>query len=75
MEAITKQAIEAAGGPKKVADAICAAGKKITSQAVSQWVRVPDVHVRLVEGLGAAKVTRYQMRPDIFGEAPETANV
>jgi DNA-binding transcriptional regulator YdaS (Cro superfamily) len=69
MEAITKLAVEAAGGPRKVADAIVTAGRKCTPQAVSQWRQVPDVHVRLVERLCAGRYTRYQLRPDIFGEA------
>jgi hypothetical protein len=68
---ITKQAIRCAGGPSKVAEAIVAAGGQCTSQAVSQWLRVPDIHVRLVERLGRFEVTRYRMRPDIFGDSPE----
>jgi hypothetical protein len=72
---ITKQAIRAAGGPSKVAAAIIDAGGKITSQAVSQWPRVPDVHVRLLEKLCGRAYTRYQMRPDIFGEGPDQVEI
>ena len=73
MEDLTKRAIELAGGPARVAEAIRRAGKPITPQAVSQWKRVPDVHVRLVEGMTGGELTRYQIRPDIFGQ-PEAEN-
>lgn len=70
MKEITQQAVKLAGGPSKVSEAIIATGKKCSPQAVSQWVRVPDIYVRLVEELGGGKMTRYRIRPDIFGEAP-----
>lgn len=40
----------------------------ITSQAVSQWDRVPPARVLEVERLTG--VSRYELRPDIYGEAP-----
>lgn len=41
----------------------------ITASAVSQWDRVPAERVLDVEA--ATGVSRYQLRPDIYGEQPE----
>lgn len=43
---------------------------KISSAAVSQWDRVPAERVLDVERLTG--VSRYELRPDIFGEAHPT---
>lgn len=40
------------------------------------WVRIPDRHVLKIEAAVRAKggdITRYTMRPDIFGNAPESS--
>jgi DNA-binding transcriptional regulator YdaS (Cro superfamily) len=61
-----KKAIENAGG--------CAALAKklgISPPAVSQWKRVPHTRVLTVEKLTG--VSRYQLRPDLYGSSPEVA--
>lgn len=44
---------------------------------VSQWVTgrrpVPSKHCRKIEELTKGKVTRYDLRPDIFGKDPQKA--
>lgn len=64
------EAIDAAGGPAALAQFINAAHgeEPITSQAISQWLRCPPKRVLVVERAG--KVSRYRLRPDIYGEAP-----
>lgn len=61
------------GGPAKLAAALSERGIKITSQAISQWKRVPPDRVILVEAITG--ISRHDLRPDIFGPAPtrETA--
>jgi len=57
-----KKIIKTLGGPTII-------GRRCnrTSQAVSQWTKVPPEHVLTLESMG--KLTRYQIRPDIFGKA------
>lgn len=43
----------------------------ITRQAVEDWDRVPAKHCLTVERLTG--ISRYQLRPDIYGEAPRHA--
>ena len=40
----------------------------VSRQAVSQWSRCPPSQVRMIEKLTG--VTRYELRPDIYGSAP-----
>lgn len=47
-----------------------AAACKITHGAVSQWDRVPSDHVLTVERLTG--IPRDELRPDLYGELPET---
>ena len=61
---ITVDAIRKAGGPAAVGRAF-----GITSQAVTQWQRVPPERVLEVERLSG--VSRHLLRPDVFG--PEKA--
>ena len=42
----------------------------VTSQAISQWDQVPAERVLAVER--ATGVSRYELRPDIYGPPPET---
>jgi len=42
-------------------------GHTITTQAISQWSKVPHNRVLIVESATDDKVSRHQMRPDIFG--------
>lgn len=59
-----KKLIKKAGGPKTVGDA-CG----ISSQAVSQWTKVPSVHViKIANLLSGTGITKETIRPDIFGE-------
>lgn len=69
-EALTR-AIDAAGGTAALARFICEnSGSSITSQAISQWRRCPVERTPIVERACRGVVTRYDLRPDIFGEAP-----
>lgn len=58
-----EKAKHALGGPSALAKAI----GDITSQAVSQWKRVPAERVVDVEK--ATGIPREELRPDIFGHA------
>lgn len=59
----TQRAVKAAGGSRAVARDL-----GLTRQAVEDWPRVPAKHVLRLEALSG--VSRYILRPDIFGEAP-----
>lgn len=69
----TAVAIKAAGGPTELARALSARAKsEVTRMQVTQWRnrgRVPAEWVLDVEQAIECRVTRYQMRPDVFGEA------
>lgn len=54
-------AIHHAGGVGRLAKAL-----KIRSQAVSKWTRAPAARVIGIERACAAKVSRYELRPDIY---------
>lgn len=56
-----RRAIDAVGGVAKLAAAL-----GCTSQAVSQWKRVPAERVIAVERATAGKVSRHQLRPDLY---------
>lgn len=58
-----KSAIEIAGGPVKLSELL-----GISSQAISQWQRAPAVRVLDIER--HTGVSRYDLRPDIYGPAP-----
>ena len=60
-----QKAIEAAGG-------VCALARKlkITSQAISQWERVPAERALAVERAVNGAVTRYELRPDLYPREP-----
>lgn len=66
MAAALQRALEVIGGPTKAARA---AG--CSPQAVDQWQVCPPGRVLAIEGATEGKVSRYQLRPDIYGEAPE----
>lgn len=61
MEQACQAAKDTAGG----SSALAAALGGLTSQAVSQWRRVPAGRAIEVEKL--TKISRYKLRPDIFG--------
>lgn len=62
MNAPLKKAIILAGGPANIARKL-----KITSQAISQWEVAPANRCIDLENMTNGKVTRHQLRPDIFG--------
>ena len=53
--------IDMAGGPKALAAAL-----GIHRQAFYGWKRIPVDHVLKIEKLVERRLTRYQMRPDIY---------
>ncbi|GAB2507279.1 helix-turn-helix domain-containing protein [Microbulbifer agarilyticus] len=70
MKAI-QRAIKAANTTQKgLADAL---GLKSQGQ-VSQWVKgvrpIPATHCVAIERITGGAVTRYELRPDVFGPAP-----
>lgn len=70
MEQECQKAIDLAGGPAKLAAALSAT-KSITSQAISQWKKVPADRCLEVETVTG--VSRHRLRPDVFGAAEEVA--
>jgi DNA-binding transcriptional regulator YdaS (Cro superfamily) len=56
-----------ANGPAGLAKALTERGVSITSQAVSQWKRVPVERVLLVEEITG--ISRHVLRPDVYGSA------
>ena len=67
-----ERAVEALGGMSELAQAIC-----VTRPLVYQWVKrlrpVAAKHCLPIESATNGAVTRYELRPDVFGEAPEKA--
>jgi hypothetical protein len=70
-----------AGGPSKIAKRISEIypDTRITPWAVSKWrKRVPSDRVLFLEQLtvdehtGEPLVTRYELRPDVFGPSPQS---
>jgi DNA-binding transcriptional regulator YdaS (Cro superfamily) len=65
----TADAKAAAGGPSALARGLSESGEMISSQAVSKWAQVPAERVLEVERLSG--VSRYRLRPDVFGVFPD----
>lgn len=42
----------------------------VKPQAIQCWTRIPAEYCRLIERASKGAITRYQMRPDIFGPGP-----
>lgn len=61
-----KIAIRIAGGAAAVASEI-----GVTRAAVSNWTQCPATHVLALERLSQGRVSRHEIRPDVFGEAAE----
>ena len=53
-----------AGGPAELARSL---NPPIRGQAISQWERIPALRVLEIERILEGQVTRYEMRPDVFG--------
>lgn len=62
------RAAAALGSRKALADAL-----GISAAAVSQWEKVPAGRVLQIEAL--TRVSRHELRPDIFGPAPKVETV
>jgi DNA-binding transcriptional regulator YdaS (Cro superfamily) len=63
-------AIESAGGVGKLAERL-----GIFQSAVSNWKKrgqPPADRCIALEAIAEGKVTRYQLRPDVFGPAPDS---
>lgn len=43
----------------------------VSKQAAYKWRAIPPEHCRKIEAALDARLTRYEMRPDIFGEQPD----
>lgn len=54
-------------GATGLAQRLSEAGSPITSQAISQWKRVPAERAIEVEAITG--VSRHELRPDVFGPA------
>ena len=69
-----ERACEAAGGQVVLARSI-----GVTPQAVNQWVRgsrrVPAEQCLPIETATEGAVTRYELRPDVFGQASDVPPV
>lgn len=61
MENICEKAKQEAGGPAALAKALGG----VSSQAVSQWKKVPAERVLDVERITG--ISRHELRPDVFG--------
>ena len=65
-----KIAVQAVGGQSALARAINA-----RQQDVWYWLNVgkavPAEYCRAIEAATGGKITRYQLRPDVFGDAPD----
>lgn len=67
----TQRAIELAGGQSELARHF-----NISREAVRQWEEADQVPVRRVldvEKITGGHVTRYDLRPDIYGDPPRSA--
>lgn len=63
MNSITRIAVLKAGGPTKVAGKL-----ELTKQAVVKWDKCPAKHVLALEAMSG--VSRYLLRPDVYGPEP-----
>lgn len=66
-----KEALERARSSTKGGSSAIARAVGLSPQAVAQWGRVPAERVLAVEKLTG--VSRYELRPDIYGDRPEAA--
>jgi DNA-binding transcriptional regulator YdaS (Cro superfamily) len=64
MQRAVDEAVRRVGSLKRLAERL-----DITRQAIQHWTSVPVKHVLTLEALSG--VTRYELRPDIYGSDPE----
>ncbi len=69
----TQFLIKKAGGPYQVAKLITEQFGKITPQAISQWEMVPPRRAVQIETVTKGRVTKHDLRPDLFGENKNVA--
>lgn len=43
----------------------------VSREAVRRWKRIPAEHCRSLEEATDGDLTRYELRPDVFGSAPK----
>lgn len=61
------RAIELLGGPSAIVKLLAQRGIEITPWAVNKWRRrVPSNRVLLLEQLTNGKITRHELRPDLY---------
>lgn len=58
---IVAEVIKAAGGPSALAKSL-----GVKRQAIYQWGRIPADRVITIERLLGGRITRHQMRPDLY---------
>lgn len=81
IDAALARAIDLAGGPAELARFITAKYGRITAQAICDWRRCPPKRVIAVEQAtadpttGVPRVSRYELRDDIYGKAPAPGHV
>lgn len=74
-----ERAIQVAGGPAELARFITQHDEKISAQAICDWKRCPPKRVLIVEratgtdGNGKPRVSRHELRPDLYPEENERA--
>jgi DNA-binding transcriptional regulator YdaS (Cro superfamily) len=66
----TRILITMAGGPRLVGLMF---DPPISSQAVSQWARVPAERCLVIEQATQGRISRRQLRPDLYDTAPQEA--
>lgn len=64
-KSILKRAVALAGGPSALAKTL-----GVTSQAISQWTRVPAERVLQVERATNGLISRSDLRPDLYPPDP-----
>jgi DNA-binding transcriptional regulator YdaS (Cro superfamily) len=64
MARIVEQAVKAAGGAAELSRKLTAMGRKCSTQAISQWQRIPIERVAHVAEITG--IPREKLRPDIF---------
>lgn len=76
METSIAKAVRLVGGQAALANAIHEHHPTVKQQHVWKWVRagrVPAEYVRAIEAATGWRVTRYQLRPDVFGSDPSAS--
>lgn len=66
MNTATKKAVDTAGGMKGLAKPL-----GVSYQAVQKWLKTGVPAARVLEVESITGVSRYDLRPDVFGDRPE----